>query len=155
MVTSGVSLLTSKDRIVSSLMTVLLHSDSSTIFAAFIQKMKSFEQRKYLNAVVAFVTKQYFNRKVEMKEDVPIKPSITVSAAAALIHSLVKDSEILKESLLSALTKSSIPALDDSVFARRSVIAVVAQDEGQYEDPCIRPQLNRYQTNCIVYWNPA
>jgi telomere length regulation protein len=112
-------------------MTAVLHSDSSEVFATFLRKMKTFEQRKLLNAVISFVAKHYFGSKVEMKDDVPIQSSATVSAAAALIYSLVGDSEILKESLLSALTKSSVPALDDSLFSRRSVLAALAQDEGQ------------------------
>jgi telomere length regulation protein len=112
-------------------MEVILQSDSSARFAAFMLRMKTFEQRKYLNSVITFLVEKYFIAKMEVKEDTPIKPSTTVSAAAALVHSLVKDSETLKESLLSALTKSSIPALGDSLFARRSVIAAVAQDEGK------------------------
>jgi telomere length regulation protein len=112
-------------------MTVILQSHSSANFAAFMSRMKTFEQRKYLNSIITFLAEHYFNAKVEIKEDAPLKPSATVSAAAALVHSLVKDNETLKESLLSALTNSSIPALGDSLFARRSVIAAVAQDEGK------------------------
>jgi telomere length regulation protein len=111
-------------------MSVVVDSDSSELFATFLCKMKAFEQRKYQNAIITFLTKEHFSSKVDMKEDVPIRPSTAVSAAAALVYSLLRDSEVLKESLVSALIKSSIPALDDSLLARRSVIAAIARDEG-------------------------
>ncbi|KAF1959304.1 hypothetical protein CC80DRAFT_467787 [Byssothecium circinans] len=119
------------DRVVGSMLSKILDTDSLDALTEVIHKMKTFEQRKYLNAIITFATKQYFGSAFETKEDAPIKASATVSGVAALIHTLVKDSEPLRESLVFALTKSSIPALDDSLLARRSVIAAIAQDEDQ------------------------
>jgi telomere length regulation protein len=39
--------------------------------------------------------------------------------------------EVLKDHLVSSLTRSTIPSLDDSLATRRSVIAALAQDEGK------------------------
>ncbi|KAF2682510.1 hypothetical protein K458DRAFT_370430 [Lentithecium fluviatile CBS 122367] len=119
------------DQIVSALMSNLINSGSSDVFSTLLFKLKVFEQRKYLNSMITFVTKQYFGSNAEVKEDAPLKPSTTVSAAAALFHGLIKDINLLQESLVSTLTRSSIPALDGSLFARRSVIATIAQDEDQ------------------------
>jgi telomere length regulation protein len=92
--------------------------------------MKTFEQRKYLNAILAFLVKQYFSAEVLNNEDSPVSPSKTVSAAASLIHLLTKDNDVLKEYLVSSLTRSSIPMLDDSLSARRSIMAALGKDEG-------------------------
>jgi telomere length regulation protein len=93
--------------------------------------MKTFEQRKYLNAILAFCVKQYFSTEVHSKDDAPISPSNNVSATAGLIHMLTKDNDFLKEHLVSSLSRSSIPMLDDSLSARRSFMAALAKDEGQ------------------------
>ncbi|KAF2634151.1 hypothetical protein P280DRAFT_464080 [Massarina eburnea CBS 473.64] len=119
------------DRLIKSMMLEILSSGSVDTLAKVLGKMKSFEQRKYLNAIVTFVAKQYFGSAIETRNDTPIKSSVTVSAAAALIDTLIKDSESLKEHITSVLTKSNIPALDDSLLTRRSVLAVVARDEDQ------------------------
>lgn len=101
------------------------------ILTKYLHKMKGFEQKKYLNAIITVVAKQYFGSSLQSKEDAPIKTSPITSSVAGLIHGLVGDSELLKEHLLSSLTKSTIQALDDSLDARRSVLAAIAQDEGQ------------------------
>jgi telomere length regulation protein len=93
--------------------------------------MRSFEQRKYLNAIVAFVAKTYFSTDTVSKDDAPVATSVAVSSAAALFHMLIKDNDVLKEQLVTSLTRSTIPALDDSLSARRSVLAALAKDEGQ------------------------
>lgn len=93
--------------------------------------MKTFEQRKYLNAVIAFVDKQYFSSVMVSKEDVPISPSRVISGVAGLLHNLTKDNDILKEHLVSSLTRSTIPSLGDSLAACRCVIAALSKDEGQ------------------------
>ncbi|PVI08180.1 hypothetical protein DM02DRAFT_579354 [Periconia macrospinosa] len=117
------------DRVVSSMLLDILNSDSAETLAYYINQMKVFEQRKYLNAIITFLAKQYFNLAVESKEDAPIASASTVSGAATLVTTFVKDNEPLKEGLVSLLTKSGIPALNDSLLARRAVIAAVAQDE--------------------------
>lgn len=120
------------DRIVSSLLSALLESDCTARFTELIARMKSFEQRKYLNAVIAAVVERYFASDVVSKDDVPILASKTVSGAASLLSNMTKDNDVLKEHLVTLLTRSTIPSLDDSLAARRSVMAVLAKEEGQY-----------------------
>jgi telomere length regulation protein len=77
------------------------------------------------------VVKEYFFTDTFSKDDRPIAASSTVSSAAALFHTLIEDDDVLKEHLVSSLTRSTIPALDESLLARRSVLAALAKDEGQ------------------------
>jgi telomere length regulation protein len=77
------------------------------------------------------VVKQYFSTDIVHHDAEPLPTSKTVSDVASLLHSLVKDNEGLKDHLVSILTRSTIPALDDSLATRRSVMAALAQDEGQ------------------------
>lgn len=93
--------------------------------------MKTFEQRKYMNAIIAFVVKNFFSTESIIKEDAPIASSTTIDAVAGLIHALTKDNDVLKEHLVSSLTRSIIPALDDSLAARRSIMAALAKDDGK------------------------
>jgi telomere length regulation protein len=94
--------------------------------------MKTFEQRKYLNAILAFLARTYFLSEVFSKDDAPIPSSAAVSAAAGLIYALTKDNDALKEHLVSLLTRSTIPTLDDSLPGRRSIMAALAKDEGLF-----------------------
>lgn len=93
--------------------------------------MKAFEQRKYINAVVACIATQFFRSELVNKEDAPIAPSPLISGAACLMNSFIKTNDILKDHLVSSLTRSTIPSLDESLAVRRAVIAALAQDEGQ------------------------
>ena len=97
-----------------------------------------------MNSFVAFIAKQYFAADVMGKEDVPIPSSTAISAAAALIYTLIKDNDVLKEHLVSTLTRSTIPALDDSLLARRSIVAALAKDEGKHQRPISRYRRLKY-----------
>lgn len=94
--------------------------------------MKAFEQRKYLNAVIVHTAKSFFQSEVISKEDAAIQKSHVISGAACLINHFIDGSEILKDHLVSSLTRSTIPSLDESLAVRRAVIAALAQDEGWY-----------------------
>jgi telomere length regulation protein len=119
------------DRIVGALASTLIALDSSKLLADCVSRLKPFEQRKYLNALIAFSLKQYFSSDIVHHNEEPASASKTISGAASLFHSLVKGNEGLKDHLVSILTRSTIPALDDSLAARRSLMAALAQDEGQ------------------------
>jgi telomere length regulation protein len=119
------------DRIITSLFDTLIDLGSIERFTNLLSQMKTFEQRKYLNAIAVFVVKEYFFTDTFSKDDRPIAASSTVSSAAALFHTLIEDDDVLKEHLVSSLTRSTIPALDESLLARRSVLAALAKDEGQ------------------------
>ena len=117
---------------VRSFLLALIESRCAELFTELMSKMKSFEQRKYLNAAIAFITKQYLASDTVEKDDTTIVGSKTISDAASLFQNMVKDNDILKDHLVSSLTRSTIPPLDDSLSARRSVIAALVEDEGHY-----------------------
>lgn len=102
-------------------------------FERLLSQMKTFEQRKYMNATIAFVTKRYLSVETTNKTNAPIPSSTTIDAAAGLIYALIKDNDVLKEHLVSSLTRSTIPILDESLSARRSVIAALAKDHGEHD----------------------
>ncbi|RAR02781.1 telomere length regulation protein-like protein [Stemphylium lycopersici] len=107
----------------------VIESGSIERFADFLSQMKTFEQRKYMNAIVAFVVKCFLSTHSTIKKDSPITSSTTIDAVAGLIHALIKDNDVLKEHLVSSLTRSTIPALDDSLAARRSILAALTKDD--------------------------
>ncbi|OAL55732.1 hypothetical protein IQ07DRAFT_627780 [Pyrenochaeta sp. DS3sAY3a] len=115
--------------VVDSLISALLRSDRVELFTNMLSRLKSFEQRKYFNAVIDFLVKQYFSTDIIEKEDVPIPASKAVSGTASLIFNLTRNNAALKEYLVSSLTRSTIPSLEDSLFARRSAIAALAKDD--------------------------
>jgi hypothetical protein len=119
------------DRIVSSLLLIKINDGGIERLARLLFHMKTFEQRKYMNAVVSFVAKQYFSTEVIKKDDSSITSSTIVDAVAGLVHVLIKDNDVLKEHLILSLTRSTMPVLDDSLSARRSVVAALAQDYGK------------------------
>lgn len=100
-------------------------------FAALVGRLKAFEQRKYFNAVVAYVSTRFFQSEVVSEVDGNIANSPTVSGVAVLLNSFMSTSEVLKDHVVCSLSKSTIPSLDDSLATRRSVITAVAQDEGK------------------------
>jgi telomere length regulation protein len=100
-------------------------------FAALVRRLKAFEQRKYFNAVIVFVSTQFFQSDFVDKVDEKIAESPTISGAARLLFSFMSTNEVLEDHLVSSLTRSTIPSLDDSLATRRSVIAALAQDEGK------------------------
>jgi telomere length regulation protein len=116
--------------VISSLTSSLLESDSAALLAAFLPRLKPYEQRKYLEAVIVFIVKQYFAADIVQHKDEPIPISKDVSGVASLLHMLTRENESLKDHLVSILTRSTIPSLDDSLAARRSVMAALAPDEG-------------------------
>ena len=110
---------------------MLLTTDSVELLVDLVSQLKPFEQRKYLSSIIAFIVKQYFSSDHVNHEDVSIPASKTVCAAARLLQTLTKDSDVRKDHLLSLLMRSTLPSLDDSLAARRSVMAALAQDEGE------------------------
>jgi telomere length regulation protein len=119
------------DRVVGSLTSTLLSADSALLLADLISRLKSFEQQKYLSAVIAFLIKQYLVSETTRSDDARIPESKTVSGVASLLHVLTKNNESLKDHIISILTRPTIPSLGDSLAARRSLMAAAAQDEGQ------------------------
>lgn len=94
-------------------------------------QLKTFEQRKYLEAIIALAIKQYLPVDELQHNDAPVPTSKPVSAVASLLECLNHDNEGLKDFLILILTRSTIPGLNDSLAARRSMIAALALDEGQ------------------------
>ncbi|CAI9625636.1 unnamed protein product [Alternaria burnsii] len=117
------------DRTVSSLFRALIVSSSLERLPNLLSRMKTFEQRKYLNAIVVLVTKEHFSVENVRRDDASIAMSSTVSSAAALFYTLIKDNDVLKENLVSLLSRSTIPALDESLLSRRSALAALVKDD--------------------------
>lgn len=109
----------------------MIESDSVTVFASLSQKMKAFEQRKYINAIISVLAKDYLNTIGEHTELALSESSPVLAGVTTLISKLCRDNDTLKEHLVTSLTKSGITALDDSLATRRSVIAVIAKGEGR------------------------
>ncbi|KAF2186905.1 hypothetical protein K469DRAFT_749330 [Zopfia rhizophila CBS 207.26] len=122
------------DRIVTSITDSMVNAESTKIFEEFLRKMKAHEQRQYLNAIISCIAKHYFGSVVETRQDVPLNSLPTISGAAALVHGLIKKNEPLKDHMVSVLTKSTISSLDDSLAARRSVIAALTQDSEKLQN---------------------
>jgi telomere length regulation protein len=118
------------DYVVTSFLSILIHNDSVGLLTDFLLKMKTFEQRKYVDAIIAYTTKEYFASHLLGRDDGVLPGSKTISGAARLLHGLIKDNAVLKDHVVTLLTRSTIPSLDDSLAARRSVMAALAQDEG-------------------------
>lgn len=112
-------------------MQMIISDGSVDRLERLISQMKTFEQRKYMNAIITFVAKRYFANETVNKSDSLVASSDTVDAVAGLIYALVKDNDVLKEHLVSILTRSTIPVLNDSLSARRSVVAASAKDHGE------------------------
>lgn len=116
---------------VSSLTVSLLEPDSVALLADFVARLKPHEQRKYLDSTIAFVVKQLLPPDSYHREDKPIPTTMQVSGVASLFYTLVKGNEVLKEHVVSNLTRSTIPSLNESLSARRSIMAALAQDKGE------------------------
>ena len=109
----------------------IVKDETSQILEIFLTKMKIHEQRKYLNSVITVLTSRYLSTISEAREDSPLESLNPISGAAAILCAITKNSDLLKDHIVTALTKSALPALDDSLAARRSVIAAIAQDDGK------------------------
>ncbi|KAF3046400.1 telomere binding protein [Didymella heteroderae] len=122
------------DRLVAAVLTNCIEADRMARFAALVGRLKAFEQRKYLNAVITYVMKHCFQSEIIDTADEPIDRSPMVSAAAYLLNSFMNSNEVLKDHVVASLTKSALPSLDESLATRRSVIAALAQDEDKLQN---------------------
>ncbi|KAF2118481.1 telomere length regulation protein-domain-containing protein [Lophiotrema nucula] len=128
------------DHIVRPIVAWVIENDSVDSFKRYLFKMKAFEQRKYLGAITTFIADEYLGSIIDVKDHVPIATSTIISSAAALVHSLVKDNEVLKDYLVAELVRPKTLVLD-SLAARRYLIAAVAVDEEKLHnlfEKCIR-----------------
>ncbi|KAF2468184.1 uncharacterized protein BDR25DRAFT_290857 [Lindgomyces ingoldianus] len=122
------------DRVIASIVLSMVNSESSMILKEFLPKMRAHEQRQYLNSAISFLAKHYLASIIDSREDSPLKPSPAISAAAAIVHELIKGNEALEDHTVLLLTSSALPVLDDSLAARRSVIAALAQNEEKLQN---------------------
>ncbi|KAJ4345220.1 telomere binding protein [Didymosphaeria variabile] len=117
------------DQTIRSMLLVMIDSDTIGAFTALLHKMKAFEQRKYLNAIINALSNHYFNTVGDNTKTSVFESSPLIAGVAALVSELVRGSDTLMEHLVASLTRSGVPALDDSLSGRRSVIAAIAKDE--------------------------
>jgi len=108
----------------------MVHDESTEILEQFLLALKPHEQRKYLNSMITVIVKRHLLSIDESRQDAPLNRSIVISGAAGVLWALIKDSELLKDHVCAVLTKPTLPALDDSLAARRSIVSTIAQDEG-------------------------
>ena len=118
------------DRIVGSIVDLMVTEESTTIVEKFLPTLKAYEQRKYMDAIISFAAHRY-SGPLESKDGIIIGTSPTISAVGKLIHNIIKNNETLRDHVVTILTKSNISALDDSFATRRSVVAAIAQDDGK------------------------
>ena len=119
------------DRIVTSILLVVIETQSIENLEIQVSKLKPHEQRKYLNSVIAFLVNTYFASTTENKNDTPLETTKSLSGATRLIHNLIKRSEVLQDHLVDSLTKSPLSAIECSLNMRRSVISTISQEEGE------------------------
>ena len=118
------------ERIVHSLFSTLLSTNSTKPFKDLLLRLKNVEQRKYIDAIIAFAVHQYLPSNISSKENIAIPASNTISGVASLIYGLAENNDVAKEHLVSSLTRSISPSLDESLAARRSVLTALSKDEG-------------------------
>jgi telomere length regulation protein len=121
------------------MITFLLSHDLITALSPILSKLKAYEQRKYFNAIVTFVAQEYLSAEFERRDDTPLSASPIISGTATLLNMVLNENELLKDHSITILTQSSLASLDDSLAARRAIIAALAQDEGK-----------RYCPNCYA-----
>ncbi|KAJ4362832.1 telomere binding protein [Ascochyta clinopodiicola] len=121
------------DRLVACILDTSIEHDQVKSFADLIGRMKAFEQRKYFTAVIVCISKQFFQLEGNSREETPIAASPVISGAAYLLNSFIKTNDVLKDYLVSSLTRSTIPSIDDSLAIRRSAVAALAQDEDKLQ----------------------
>lgn len=109
----------------------MIANDSVATFSSLLQKMKIFEQRKYLSVILTFLSQQYLNTAVDITEISLLKNTPHIEGVATLIYELIKNNDSMKEHLVTSIPKSTVPALNDFLGARRSIIAALSQDEGE------------------------
>ena len=113
-------------------MAFIIKERSPKVLEEFLPCLKAHEQRKYINSIITCITKHYLKTTIESKEDVPIRSSVAISSVAYLLHCLIRNNEVLKDHIVTILVQPSVPALDESLPARRGLLAAIAQDEGKH-----------------------
>ena len=119
------------DRVIGSLTSALLDAEAADRLADLISTMKTFEQRKVFDTIVSFAVRRFASVDDVQRGNAPIAVSKTVSGLASFFDNIIRDNETLKDHVVSLLTRSATPAMNDSLAIRRSMMAALAQDEGQ------------------------
>ncbi|KAL6712070.1 telomere binding protein [Coniothyrium glycines] len=127
--------------VTSSILSALIENNNIQSLTALLSRMKTFEQRKYFDAILTSIVKDYMSADGLSGRGDPIASSSTVSGGAYLIDSIISNLDALKDHIVTSLTRSSIPALTESLAIRRSVIAALAKDEDKLHnllESCIK-----------------
>lgn len=104
----------------------------TAILAKLLPTLKAHEQRKYFDATLNVVAQNHLAKTPGTKDEAGLNPGTQVSYAVAFFHEMMKENELLKDHAVNVLSKSGSPALNDSLPTRRSLIAAVAQFDGQF-----------------------
>ncbi|KAJ8114450.1 hypothetical protein OPT61_g3680 [Boeremia exigua] len=129
------------DRLVAAFFDIAIEEDQVDQFVDLIGSLKTFEQRKYFNAVIAYIAKHFFQSEMVSKEDAPISRSPVISGAACLLNNIIRDNETLRDHAVTSFIRPAIPSLNESFATRRTVVAALAQDEDKLQtlfENCIK-----------------
>jgi telomere length regulation protein len=116
--------------VVGSILRIVFDEASTRLLSEFLPSLPVHDQRHFLNSVIAFLSKKYFGSIVEGAELLSGEDP-KISGVAYVIHELICNNGVLKDHIVAILTTSTFSALDDSLSARRGIIAAIAQDEGE------------------------
>lgn len=111
------------------MLTTLIEAEDVKLFSNLVRNLKAFEQRKCLNSTIAFVVEQFSSDTTNDFGGPIVSPKV-IAGAAGLISQIIKANEALKDHLVASLGRSSMPVLNDSLAARRSITAALKSDEG-------------------------
>ncbi|KAF2750653.1 hypothetical protein M011DRAFT_516990 [Sporormia fimetaria CBS 119925] len=115
--------------IVASIVERAVKNQSVGALKEVLIKLKKFEQQKYMTALLTYIPRGYFGSTISAKDKSSLQPSSMVSGTARLLHDLVSENDVLEEFLVTVLVRGKTLALDNTLQARRSIIAVLAKDD--------------------------
>ncbi|KAF2013188.1 hypothetical protein BU24DRAFT_442343 [Aaosphaeria arxii CBS 175.79] len=122
------------DHLIKPVIDGIITKRSTAAFEKHLRPLKAHEQRKYFNAIIECLTKQYLSANIVEKGSGPLPSSPKISGAASLISGLIDRNEVLQGHTVTLVTQSPLNTLDDSLDGRRSVIAALARNEDKLHD---------------------
>ena len=123
-----------KDHLVEAVCSSLIYGDDTFLinYRSLIKNMGVQEQKTSLYSLLRILSKHRLPSSTEtLSDDEQQDQTIILRGAAALIWFLVKDSDILKDALISWLTGGSGDGIGQEKAIRRAVIAALSDDHGR------------------------
>lgn len=123
-----------KDHFVEAVCSSLIYGDDTFLinYHSLIKNMGGQEQKTSLYSLLRILSKHRLpNFTGTLSDDEQQEDTRILRGAAALISFLVKDSDILKDALISWLTGGSGDGIGQEKAIRRAVIAALSDDHGR------------------------